>query len=106
MEIVAISTNVAGKKPFKMIYGDQTDRLTNFQLGALEVTETQRMLPDPDFEPEIKIEEITEAADNSKAPKRRLSAIKKREPLSTDFKSNHHGLQLVTPVTKAKGDNL
>jgi hypothetical protein len=68
VEIVAISTNVAGKKPFIMIYGDQTVQSTNFHSGALEITETQMLLPDPDFEPEIKIEEITETAESSKAP--------------------------------------
>jgi hypothetical protein len=56
VEIVAISTNVAGKKPFIMIYGDQTVQSTNFHSGALEITETQMLLPNPDFEPEIKIE--------------------------------------------------
>jgi len=94
-EIVAISNDVAGKKPFKKTYGNRTIRLTEFLTGALEFTETQKLLPDPDFEPEIKIEEISEAADNSKATKRRLSAVKKREALATDFKSNYHGLQLL-----------
>jgi len=100
--IVAISTNVDGKELITFPISKQINDELFIAKGPLVVTENQRLIPDEKEEDPTPIEGEPSQEIPAKGTRRKVSVTKKREALPTDFKMNHHGLQVValadTPV--------
>ena len=71
VEIVIITTKVAGTESFNSIYGNIPKKPTNQSLGPLGISEKQSLLPDPETDPEIKIEGGKDPQDEPKTNKQK-----------------------------------
>ena len=102
--IVAISTNVDGKELITFPISKQTNDELFIAKGPLVVTENQRLIPDEKEEDPTPIEGEPSQEIPAKGTRRKVSVTKKkREALPTDFKMNHHGLQVVAPADTSVG---